>query len=277
MSNHIEDQLRSVLGARANEIPKEAVSRLHSHHYRPRTQALRTRLVIGGGGFVSVSAAATITLLTFGPGVQNAFASWTSSPTTPAVGQVPAAESACLQSLLAVATRADTSDESTSFVTDASGWQPVVEDVRGDFTDIVYQGANGAEHNEAACLSGGSGWPSGPQVLISDENGMSISGSNGGTLAHASAQSSLASPTSIPSSNSVNSPSSFWNSSSNDVVAFAQVGSDVSGVTLTLSNGDTIVATVSNGFYAAWWPSNASISSIAITTAQDGSGDISSS
>lgn len=274
MSNQIEDQLRSALSTRAQEIPADAVSRLNSHNYRPRTRSVRTRLYVGGGGLISISAAATITLLTVGPGVQNAFASWTFSPTTPAIGQVAAAESTCTQSLLTLAAQADTSSDSTAYITDATGWQPVVEDVRGDFTDIVFQGASGTVQNEAACLSGGSSWPNGPQILISDENGMSVSGIAGGTQAHASGQGSLYDLTATPPSNSVSPPSSFCNNSSNDVVAFAKAGSDVSGVTLTLSNGDTIITTVSNGFFAAWWPSNASISSITVTTAQGSSSKI---
>jgi hypothetical protein len=44
------------------------------------------------------------------------------------------------------------------------------------------------------------------------------------------------------------------------------VGSQVSGATLLLSDGSSVVATVSNGLFAAWWPSQATVSSVMVTT-----------
>jgi hypothetical protein len=48
-------------------------------------------------------------------------------------------------------------------------------------------------------------------------------------------------------------------------VAEGSVGSQVSGTSLVLSGGSTVVATVSNGLFAAWWPGPATVSSIQIT------------
>jgi len=45
-------------------------------------------------------------------------------------------------------------------------------------------------------------------------------------------------------------------------VVEGSIGSRVSGVTLTLSDGSSVVATVDNGIFAAWWPSQATVSLI---------------
>jgi hypothetical protein len=47
-----------------------------------------------------------------------------------------------------------------------------------------------------------------------------------------------------------------------------EAGSSVLSVSLNLSDGTSVVATVQNGTYAAWWPSNASVVSASVTTAQ---------
>jgi hypothetical protein len=59
-----------------------------------------------------------------------------------------------------------------------------------------------------------------------------------------------------------------WNIASGDTVALGQVGSAVTGVTLSLSDGTQLVTTVGNGYFTAWWPSNATMLSADVTTAQ---------
>ena len=49
-------------------------------------------------------------------------------------------------------------------------------------------------------------------------------------------------------------------------VAEGSVGSQVTGTTLELSDGSSVEATVQNGLFAAWWPSEATVSSIQVTT-----------
>jgi hypothetical protein len=45
-----------------------------------------------------------------------------------------------------------------------------------------------------------------------------------------------------------------------------QVGSQVTGATVVLHDGSSVVATVSNGLFAAWWPGQDGVSSIQVTT-----------
>ncbi len=46
-----------------------------------------------------------------------------------------------------------------------------------------------------------------------------------------------------------------------------RVGSDVTGVTIELSDGSSVQATVSNGWYLAWWPGDVTATQAQITTA----------
>ena len=40
------------------------------------------------------------------------------------------------------------------------------------------------------------------------------------------------------------------------MLTVGRVGTDVTGVTLVLGDGTSVQATVTNGWYAAWWPGN---------------------
>jgi hypothetical protein len=53
-----------------------------------------------------------------------------------------------------------------------------------------------------------------------------------------------------------------------DTYAFAdgRAGSDVTGATLNLSDGTQVQATVQNGWFVAWWPGDASVTSATLTT-----------
>jgi hypothetical protein len=58
------------------------------------------------------------------------------------------------------------------------------------------------------------------------------------------------------SATAVNAQTYGWNGSGSDEISFAygQAGSDVTGVSLTTPAGETITATVQNGFWSLWWP-----------------------
>jgi hypothetical protein len=126
-----------------------------------------------------------------------------------------------------------------------ASWQPTGEDVRGLFTLVSYRGTTGATTDVAPCLSGGSSWPVGPQVLMAETD-----------------------PASSLSASGVANEAATWNVSSGDTVALGQAGSAVTGVTLNLSDGAEIVTTVGSGYFTAWWPSDATMLSAGVTTAQ---------
>jgi hypothetical protein len=49
-------------------------------------------------------------------------------------------------------------------------------------------------------------------------------------------------------------------------IADGRAGADVTGATLELSDGSHVTATVENGWFVAWWPSTAAVSSAQLTT-----------
>jgi hypothetical protein len=244
MTSPLETELRSALAQRAADVPPDAIERLLAVDYQPRARSPRTRLVLTGSGVAVIATAAGIVVSTIGPGVQSAFASWSPTPTSPASGQVTTAEATCSTAVGVLANHPLPVTEAPGPFANV-GWQPTAEDVRGLFTLVSYQGAGGTTTDVAACLSGGSNWPVGPQVLMAETD----------------AASSL-------SASDVANEAATWNTASGDTVALGQVGSGVTGVTLSLSDGTQVVTTVGNGYFTAWWPSNATMLSADVTTAQ---------
>ena len=106
---------------------------LRRHH---RSRVLR-RAAVFGAGVVAASVATTL-VLSAGPGTVDAFAGWVAVPTSPTIGQLASAETAC-QSL---------NPHGHPWISGAQ--QPVVADTRGPFTLLVYTG-NGLDD---LCLSG---------------------------------------------------------------------------------------------------------------------------
>jgi hypothetical protein len=245
MTSPLETELRSALAQRAANVPPDAIERLRAVDYHPQTRSSRTRLVLSGSGVAAIATAAGIAISTIGPGVQSAFASWSPTPTTPVSGQVTAAETTCSTSVDVLAQHPLPVSEGPGPFGNVESWQPTAEDVRGLFTLVSYQGATGSTTDVAACLSGGSSWPVGPQVLMAETD-----------------------PASSLSASGVANEAATWNRASGDTVALGQVGSAVTGVTLSLSDGTQIVTTVGNGYFTAWWPSDATMLSAVVTTAQ---------
>jgi hypothetical protein len=244
MTSPLETELRSALALRAEDVPLDSIERLLAVDYHPRTHSPRTRLVLSGSGVAAIATAAGIAVSTIGPGVQSAFASWSPTPTTPASGQVTSAEATCSTAVGVLANHPLPVSEAPGPFANV-GWQPTAEDVRGLFTLVSYEGTAGSTTDVAACLSGGSSWSVGPQVLMAETD-----------------------PASSLSASGVANEAATWNIASGDTVALGQVGSAVTGVTLSLSDGTQLVTTVGNGYFTAWWPSNATMLSADVTTAQ---------
>jgi hypothetical protein len=168
----------------------------------------------------------------------------------------------------------NTTINDSAFITTASAWQAEVADVRGPFTLVAYQASDGTNTDTASCLSGGASWSAGPQVTLSNGAGAGISGSaGGGAKVAAQGFGSTSIANTPPSAGTIGGLSNNWNSASNDGVAIGQTGSGVTGVTLVLGDGTSVTTTVANGFFAAWWPGNATVSSASVTTAQGTSTD----
>jgi hypothetical protein len=206
---------------------------------------------VGGGG-VAV-AVALVGLL--GPWATPAFAGWTAQPTAPASGQLSTAETTCASLAASLASMHGSSASATL--------PPMsLSDVRGPYSLIVY-----GTTNPALCVLG-----NGLSSLHEDGATIGMSSAVGNSVVHQSSGSeSVTTNPSAPTPPASGAVVVDINNITNDNGQFfsvieGSVGSQVSGATLLLSDGSSVVATVSNGLFAAWWPSQATVSSIQATT-----------
>ena len=217
----------------------------------------RRRFVLSGVGCGALAVSATLIGL-LGPWASPAFAGWSAQPTAASASQVSAAEAACAT----LATNLASQPGST-----ASATLPPMSliDARGPYTLILF-----GTTNPALCVLGN-------DLSSLNENGATIGMSSadnadGNTVVRrATSQSVATSPPSTtpaaPGQAVVNMDNASVNSNGWAFsVVEGSVGAQVSGVTLTLSDGSSLVATVDNGLFAAWWPSQATVSSTQVTT-----------
>jgi hypothetical protein len=240
--DQLEDDLRAALAARADEVPAGATARVRGHHYRPRTRSLRPPVAVGG---VTVAAAtgAAVWLFALSPQTPSAFAGWTATPGTAAPGQVSGAESKCQDRVASLPTGPASANGSapTGSAPSLGQLQPVLADTRGPFTWVIL--ANSDVSSYASCITG-------PSLTAVSANGSStpLSASAG------QVKLSLSSETRTPGGDSYS-------------FAEGRAGSGVTAATLVLADGTDVQATLQNGWFAAWWPSDQTVSSALVTTA----------
>jgi hypothetical protein len=267
MTSQLETELRELFSARADEVPPEAFARVASGGYHPRTRSPRV-LALCAVGVAIAATVASVAFSTTGPARQNAFASWSATPTVPAGDQLAAADATCLSTTEQEAAESETAGtapgpQSPSPFTSPDTWQVKLTDTRGPFSFVVLEATSASQLTGlSSCFVSTSG-PSAGRSL----------NSIGGAPIPSNADGQLFGPASI----SVPLIEAFGMSGDNFVTAAAgthvgyvigEAGSSVLSVSLNLSDGTSVVATVQNGAYAAWWPSSASVVSAGVTTAQ---------
>jgi hypothetical protein len=201
---------------------------VHRRHRR------RGGLAVGGGALVA-GGVATVVLVLAGPGTSDAFAAWTSSPTTPAPGQVSSAEASCDAGAAATPPGLSTGATQVSLV-----------DTRGPFTLVLF-GANTS--TTLMCVSG-------PSINSSAQADTQMR--------------EIGSPPAVPAAGQI-AVNRLLADSADDgqayTIAEGSVGSGVAGATLVLSDGTDVVTTTGNGLFLAWWPGSAVVTSATLTTA----------
>jgi hypothetical protein len=248
-----EELLIPGVPALSDEWIAERTQHLVEEVATPSPRRKRQYVLTGVGGGAVAVAAALVGLL--GPWATPAFAGWTSQPTSPASGQLSTAETACASLATSLAS---TSGSTTSATLPSMS----LSDVRGPYSLIVY-----GTTDPALCVSG-----NGLSSLHEDGTTIGMSSAVGNTVVHQSSGSESVTTTPPPTTppaagaavvninNMTNDNGQFFS------VIEGSVGSQVSGATLLLSDGSSVVATVSNGLFAAWWPSQATVSSVMVTT-----------
>ncbi|MBC7299224.1 MAG: hypothetical protein H5T82_10075 [Demequina sp.] len=197
----------------------------------PITRTSRRRRLSMRIGAAAAVAAAGIVGATLWPDsnaswIPAAYASWRAVPDPVTPGDAEAQAKACLARM-----RLGDPDGEVADALRFDDLVPVVAERRGDWTYTLLTAETGGEHADIECLL--------PLDPNSHETG--DAGGSGGGIA----------PT--PASNQIQWFGGGWSDNSADTWGYA--GEDVARVTVTLANGVVVDATVSNGYFAAWWPS----------------------
>ncbi|HEY1989566.1 MAG TPA: hypothetical protein VGG43_08890 [Acidimicrobiales bacterium] len=118
----------------------------------------------------------------------------------------------------------------------ATGGDPILTDVRGPFTVAIYANAT----SSTTCFTG-------PSFTT-------VSGTQGAEA--------------LPPSGKIQFSSSHLTTraASPYTLVDGRSGSDVTGVSLLLDNGQRVQATLAGGWFEAWWPGSANATSAAVTT-----------
>jgi len=193
-----------------------------------RRHRQRRRFALGGIGLTASGVAAALVVLV-GIGTPSAFAAWTASPTTPASGQVAAAETAC-------AARPTNPPPGVPTLSST----PSLTDTRGPFTLLLF-GANTTSQGALMCMSG----PDGTQFSIASGSQPALPGPGQITLDRLQGASA---------------------NGQDYTIAEGSTGSEVSATTLVLSDGTQVTTTIGNGLFLAWWPGSATVTSATMTT-----------
>lgn len=197
-------------------------------------------LATGAAGAVALGLA-----LTTSPSPQ-AFAAWTATTTTPSAARLAAATSGChsVEKKATVLLPNATAGMSSILVAPLR-----LTDSRGPFEMLVYAGPAGG----GVCL-----WDSG---LLSIAGGIG-SGPLGVTGGSGTQPDATDRSIGIPMVGFVR------HNGSPLTYAYGVTGTQVTAVTLRLTNGHRVQATVQNGFYGAWWPSATDVAGAAVTSAE---------
>lgn len=242
MDSTIESRLADELTAEASTIPLSTSERLARVDYRPRRSRLSVRYLGAAGGAAGVAAATAAALIL--TSATPAFAGWTRTPSKATPAQLADADSYCSPALALMP---------------GSGYAAVASDVRGPYTLVVYGNTTG---DTATCLTG----PSLTQVSL-------VGGSKDQTIR--SAANFGPQPTLQTSTQTFDDSAGLqtftdnrYDASAPDAynLADGQVDTDVTAVTLNMSDGSTVETTIGDGWFVAWWPGGTSAVSTSVTT-----------
>jgi hypothetical protein len=203
--------------------------------------------------------AALLTAASLLTGTPTTFAGWTAVPTNAGIPSA-AADATCRAQLAMTRGPLGTSI--------GTNWQIMLTDARGPFTWVIYESADAS----ASCLVGPS------LVAISGQSGgsggfavgsVSAAGATGSTGGSSFSLSGQALDSGTPAVGSVQVSTEHLVTSGGQPYSAAdgRIGADVSAVTLVLADGSQVQATVTNGWFAGWWPSTLDATAIQLTTA----------
>lgn len=228
--------------------PTAAPSSRGSLTAAPAGQRRRSlRLALGGVGALAAAgtAAAVLVVVFAGTSAPKAFAGWTAAPTRPASGQSTTALNDCTSQLA-----------NASPGVPATDWQPLATDTRGPFTAMILQG----DQATATCLTGPSFTTVGVNTTAGGGSQHVLSGSGPNSAVTALLDPNAAGPVTTAAQAQTSVDGQPY------TLLQGQLGPGTTGITLVLSDGSHVQATVAGGSFVAWWPNHASATSARATS-----------
>lgn len=270
MNDMLEDELRTALNERAAGLPAERVERLARTDYRPalsRWRRVRRPVwpAVGGlGAAVAGGALAAVLVFSSGTTVASGYAA---VPTTPAPASVTAAAGTCAHSFHVTAGSPALLNLANAFngqpvLTETRGiYQALIEVLDGNTYSCLIRGTRGDPRHPNAGFAihvalyepthgqVGPGQISAPYVIrFGAGGGTGLAPLVGSTPAQAQAQIRRR------------------EGAGYGPAILGRAGSDVSALSISFANGQTVAATIQNGLYFAWWPWTSDPTSVTVTT-----------
>ncbi len=225
MIDQLEAELRDAFQSKASNIPAEVSGRIRAATYRPRVSRWSPRVTYGAVAGAAITTATVVSAVVLGS-ASPAFAGWSATPTVPTGDQVAQAQGSCQQQLA-----------NRPAGLPATGGDPILTDVRGPFTVVIYATAT----SSTTCFTG----PTFTSVSGLIQRAATLPAAGTIDLSTAGLTARDASPYTLVD---------------------GRTGAGVTGVSLLLDNGQHVQATLANGWYEAWWPGSARAVSAAVTT-----------
>ena len=197
------------------------------------------RPVLAAVGVIPATAAAITILLSAGPAANTAFAGWNAAPTQASAAQSQTAEASCRGQITNAARAAGPSSQGKRVSsTDLSSLRVALTDTRGPYSLLLFTGAT-----TIACVTG----PDFQSIRGVEPH--SATPVAAGAIA-------------------VDQVGFTWRDHKPFTLIVGHAGADVSAVSLALDDSTNVDTTVSNGYFAAWWPNQRGIQSALVTTPQ---------
>ena len=279
MNQDLEKELRSAFEFRASDVGEDSISRVRDREYAPARRHSFTRVAIGASGVSALAVGLGVTIATFVSGTPAAYANWSPTPTVASVGQIAAAESACLTALGADIAQANAAQGSAPYIADVTAWHSTIADVQGPYVLMGFTAHQDGVWNSASCLTPtATSWSRGPEIFMSAGAGVATGPASGesaafggplesGHLTNTAVKSGAGlGDSSVPANSDMIAAPSIDAMRTEVTFVIGDAGSAVSALAFSLSDGTIVDATVRNGYYAAWWPSGSVIASAQVTS-----------
>ncbi len=279
MSQNIGSELRAALEQRAADVGEDSVARVRNFDYAVLRRRRRVHVAVGASGAGTLAVGLGVAIAVLVSSAPAAYANWSPTPTTASASQIAAAETSCVTALGNGIAQADSTPGTAPFIADMSAWQPLVEDVQGPYVLVGYAANEDGASNSGTCLTPTTThWAAGPEVFISNVSdnatgygsgesaGFGGPFQSGGVINTAVKGSAGVGASVTPSDPDTIAVPSIDATRPEVTFVVGDAGSAVSALTLELSDGTTVGATVENGYYAAWWPSDAALTSAQVTS-----------